>query len=96
MKTDKDWIVAMDTDPLTIDWINKGVISATIAQKPYTMAYYGTKLLADIHLHPPSPLAADWNKNTSSPIPTFVDTGTFVVDKTNVGSLAKAAAPAGQ
>ena len=31
-------IVAMDTDPGTVDWIKKGVISATIAQKPYTMA----------------------------------------------------------
>ncbi|HMF75529.1 MAG TPA: substrate-binding domain-containing protein [Bryobacteraceae bacterium] len=82
-------IVAMDTDPSTIDWINKGVISATIAQKPYTMAYYGTKLLADLHLHPPTPLAGDWGKNVSSPIPTFVDTGAFVVDKSNVGTLSK-------
>ncbi len=89
-------IVAMDTDPLTVDWINKSVISATIAQKPYTMAYYGTKLLDDIHHHPPTPLAADWNRNIFSPIPTFVDTGTFVVDKTNVGSLAKGPTPSGQ
>jgi ribose transport system substrate-binding protein len=89
-------IVAMDTDPLTVDWINKGVISATIAQKPYTMAYYGTKLLDDMHHHPPSPLAGEWNKNIFSPIPTFVDTGTFVVDKANVGNLAKGPAPSAQ
>ena len=88
-------VVAMDTDPSTVDWINKGVISATIAQKPYTMAYYGTKLLDDLHHHSPNPLAGDWNRNIFSPVPTFVDTGTFVVDKTNVGSLAKAA-PSGQ
>jgi ribose transport system substrate-binding protein len=92
----KVMIIAMDTDPATIDWINKGVISATIAQKPYTMAYYGTKLLDDLHHHPPSPLAGDWNKNIFSPIPTFVDTGTFVVDKANVGGLAKAPPPSGQ
>jgi ribose transport system substrate-binding protein len=89
-------IVAMDTDPLTVDWINKSVVSATIAQKPYTMAYYGTKLLDDIHHHAPSPLAGDWNKNIFSPIPTFVDTGTFVVDKTNVGGLAKGPTPNAQ
>jgi ribose transport system substrate-binding protein len=89
-------VVGMDTDPLTLDWINKGVISATIAQKPYTMAYYGAKLLDDIHHHPPSPLAGDWNKNIFSPIPTFVDTGTFVVDKANVGSLAKTPPGGGQ
>ena len=31
-------VMAMDTDPETLEWIQKGVISATIAQKPYTMA----------------------------------------------------------
>ncbi len=82
-------IVAMDTDPSTLDWINKGVISATIAQKPWTMAYFGAKLLGDIHLHPPSPLAGAWGKNVFSPVPTFVDTGAFIVDKTNVGSLSQ-------
>jgi ribose transport system substrate-binding protein len=87
-------IIAMDTDPATIDWINKGIISATIAQKPYTMAYYGTKLLADIHLHPPMPLAGDWGKNVNSPIPTFVDTGAFVVDKSNVANLSKSSSSA--
>jgi ribose transport system substrate-binding protein len=58
------------------------------------MAYYGTKLLDDLHHHPPSPLAGDWSRNIFSPIPRFVDTGTFVVDKTNVDALAKAPAPA--
>lgn len=86
-------VIAMDTDPSTVDWINKGVISATITQKPYTMAYYGTKLLDDLHHHSPSPLAGEWSKNIFSPVPTFVDTGAFVVDKTNVGSLAKSPAP---
>jgi ribose transport system substrate-binding protein len=89
----KVFVVAMDTDPSTVDWINKGVISATIAQKPFTMAYYGTKLLDDVHHHPPMPLADDWGKNIFSPIPKFVDTGTLVVDKGNVGSLAKSPSP---
>jgi ribose transport system substrate-binding protein len=82
-------IVAMDTDPGTLDWIKKGVISATIAQKPWTMAYFGTKLIADIHLHPPNPLAGNWKENSFAPLPQFVDTGTFVVDKNNVGSLSQ-------
>jgi ribose transport system substrate-binding protein len=81
-------IVAMDTDPGTVEWINKGVISATIAQKPYTMAYYGTKLLDDLHHHPPAPLTG-WDKKVFSPIPSFVDTGTFIVNKENVASLAQ-------
>lgn len=87
--TGKIKIVAMDTDPGTIDWINKGVISATIAQKPWTMAYFGTKLLDDLHHHPPTPLTGNWAQNIYSPVPTFVDTGTFVVNKDNVGSLSQ-------
>ena len=42
-------VVAMDTDPDTIDWIRKGVIAATIAQKPYTMAYIGLEMLDNLH-----------------------------------------------
>lgn len=79
-------IVAMDTDPRTTEWIQKGVISATVAQKPYTMAYFGMKLVADIHLHPPSPLANNWTESPVAPLPTFIDTGTFVIDKTNIDS----------
>ncbi|HTU45125.1 MAG TPA: substrate-binding domain-containing protein [Bryobacteraceae bacterium] len=82
-------IIAMDTDPGTLDWIKKGVISATIAQKPWTMAYYGAKLVADLHLHPPKPLDGNWKENSFAPVPQFVDTGTFVVDKNNVGSLSQ-------
>ncbi len=59
-------IVAMDTDPGTLDWIKKGVISATIAQKPFTMAYFGAKVLGDLHLHPPNPLSGNWSQNSFS------------------------------
>ncbi len=89
-------IVAMDTDPGTIDWIKKGVISATIAQKPYTMAYYGTKLLGDIHLHPAKPLSGNWAQNVFSPYPMFVDTGAFIVNNDNLASLSQQPAGAGQ
>lgn len=88
-------IVAMDTDQRTTDWIQKGVISATVAQKPFTMAYYGAKLLDDLHHHPPTPLTKNWSENPSSPVPTFVDTGAFIVDKGNLDSflqVSKAAA----
>ena len=80
-------VVAMDTDQRTMDWIQKGIISATIAQKPFTMAYYGAKLLDDIHHHPPAPLTRNWGQDATSPFPTFVDTGTIVVDKTNIGAF---------
>jgi ribose transport system substrate-binding protein len=82
-------IIAMDTDQRTLSWIQKGVISATVAQKPYTMAYFGMKLLDDIHHHPPKSLTADYAQDSFSPLPTFVDTGTFIVDKDNVGRLSQ-------
>ncbi len=88
-------IVAMDTDPGTVEWVKKGVISATIAQKPYTMAYFGTKLLGDIHLHPSKPLSNNWAQNVYSPYPTFVDTGAFVVNNDNVAALSQQP-PSGQ
>lgn len=83
-------IVAMDSDQRTTDWIQKGVISATIAQKPFTMAYYGTKLLDDLHHHPPTPLTKNWSQTAMSPVPTFVDTGTFILDKNSVGAFLSA------
>ena len=42
-------IVAFDNDPETLDWIDRGVITATITQKPYVMSYYGLKFLDDLH-----------------------------------------------
>ena len=89
-------VVAMDSDQRTTDWIQKGVISATIAQKPFTMAYFGTKLLADLHLHPPTPLTKKWSQSATSPVPTFVDTGTFILDKNSVGAFLTANSTAGQ
>jgi ribose transport system substrate-binding protein len=80
-------IVAMDTDSRTLSWIQKGVISATIAQKPYTMAYVGLKMLDDIHHHPPASLGANWAQDTYSTLPAFVDTGSTTVDKENIATF---------
>jgi ribose transport system substrate-binding protein len=83
----KTVVVAMDTDPETLDWMQKGVTSATIAQRPFTMGYYGAKLLGDLHLHSPQPLINNYADMANSPIPTFVDTGSFIVDKSSVASF---------
>jgi ribose transport system substrate-binding protein len=76
-------IVAFDDDPETLDWIEKGVIAATIAQKPYVMSYYGLKLLDDLH-HNAVHQFKDWRTALAPPMPTFVDTGTMVIDKNNL------------
>lgn len=83
-------IVAMDTDKDTLDWIKQGVIQATVAQKPFTMAYYGTKMLEDLHHNKLPNLNVNWETDTNSPLPKFVDTGASLIDKNNVDAFLKA------
>jgi ribose transport system substrate-binding protein len=83
-------VMAMDTDQETLDWIQKGVIAATIAQKPYTMAFVGMQMLDNLYHHKPSSLDKDWSKDSFAPIPSFVDTGSDLIDKSNVGSFIQA------
>ena len=83
-------VIAMDTDPETLDWIQKGVIAATIAQKPYTMAFVGMQMLDNLYHHKPPSLDADWGKDGYAPIPMFVDTGSDLIDKANIQSFIEA------
>jgi len=83
-------VIAMDTDQETLDWIQKGVIAATISQKPYTMAFVGMQMLDDLYHHKPPSLDKDWSIDNYSPIPSFVDTGSDLIDKSNVESFIQA------
>ena len=83
-------VMAMDTDPETLDWIKKGIIAATIAQKPYTMAFVGLQMLDGLHHHKPAVLDEDWSKDSYAPIPAFVDTGSNLIDKSNVDAFLQA------
>jgi ribose transport system substrate-binding protein len=83
-------VMAMDTDPDTLEWVRKGVIAATISQKPYTMGYFGLKVLDDLHHHKLKSLDADWAKDSIAPIPSFVDTGSSLVDKSNLDAFQQA------
>ena len=85
-------IVAFDNDPETLDWIDRGAITATITQKPYVMSYYGLKFLDDLH-HNAVHQFKDWRTALAAPMPTFVDTGTVVVDKNNLKLYREALAP---
>jgi ribose transport system substrate-binding protein len=86
-------IIAMDTQEGTLNWMRKGMIRATIAQKPYTMAYFGTRVLDSFHHAKPSGDANALQGNRS-PVPVFMDTGATLVDKSNMASFAAAAPPA--
>jgi ribose transport system substrate-binding protein len=89
-------LVAMDVDPDTLNLIKEGVVDATIAQKPYTMAFYGLKALDEIHHYPVKNLNADFGVDSFSPFPVFIDTGTAQVDKGNVDIYAASATAAQQ
>lgn len=84
-------IVAFDKDPETLSWIERGGIAATIAQKPYVMSYYGLKFLDDLH-HNAVKEFKDWQTAPAAPLPTTIDTGTAVVDKSNLAKFREALA----
>ncbi len=83
-------VMAMDTDPDTLERIQKGVIAATISQKPYSMAFVGLKMLDDLYHHKLKSLDMDWSTDSFAPIPSFVDTGSSLIDKSNVDAFVAA------
>jgi len=87
-------VIAWDANPDTLDSIKAGVIDSTIAQKPYTMAFFGLKALDEIFHAPPTQLNKDFNSDPFSPYPVFVDTGTTLVDKNNIDLYIASAAQA--
>jgi ribose transport system substrate-binding protein len=87
-------VMAMDTDDKTLVGIQKGLITATIGQKPFTMALLGLKLLDELHHHPLPSLTMAWAQDSFSPLPKFIDTGATLIDQDNVDKFIGARASA--
>lgn len=85
-------VVTWDVSQDTLNAINAGTIDATVAQKPYTMGFVGLKALDEVYHYPPKDLTKDYAADPFSQYPTFVDTGTSLVDKNNVDLYLAAAA----
>lgn len=83
-------IIAMDKDPETLDFIAGGTIQASIAQKPYTMAFYGLQSLDDLH-HNVVHEFTNWRSAPASPLPSLMDTGIGIVDNSNIQAYQDAA-----
>ncbi|MGC2299707.1 MAG: substrate-binding domain-containing protein [Acidobacteriaceae bacterium] len=83
-------VIAMDVDKDTLDLVKDGTIAATIAQKPFTMAYFGVRMLDGLHHDPLTSLSKDYEIDPFAPIPAFIDTGSALVDATNVDQFLQA------
>jgi len=91
-KVEGKLVVGMDTTGDTLDMVDKGKIEATISQKPFTMAYYGIRMLADLSVNKLPSLNINFAQDLRSPLPAFVDTGAALVDKSNLAEFRQAAA----
>jgi ribose transport system substrate-binding protein len=54
------------------------------------MAFVGLEMLDSLYHHKPSSLITDWSKDSFAPIPSFVDTGSALIDKSNVDAFIQA------
>lgn len=84
-------LIAMDTDPQTLEWIQKGRITATVAQKPFTMGYFGLRMLDDFHHNKPAKLDVDWKQDLEALVPAVIDTGASLIDQSNLDRMRKSA-----
>ncbi len=87
-------VISWDADPGTLDAIKDGTIDATIAQKPYTMGYFGLRMLYNVSHNQPEQINKDFRSDFYSPFPVFIDTGTTLVDRGNVDLYLSATAAA--
>jgi ribose transport system substrate-binding protein len=77
-------VMAWDANQDTLDGIKSGIIDSTVTQKPYTMGFAGLRALDEVFHAPPTQLNKDYSADSFSPYPVYVDTGTALVDKSNV------------
>ena len=82
-KIGKVHIIGMDRDEATLQFIEQGIIDASIGQRTYTMAYTALQLVYNLRnnqIH----MVGNWKKIGISPLPPLIDTGSFVITKDNV------------
>ena len=75
-------IIAMDRDNDVLNGINDGIINATVVQQTMLMPYYGLAILYQINHHN-LPISTDNKAAGIAGVPSTIDTGTILVDKSN-------------
>ncbi len=85
-KAGKIHIIAMDRDAATLQFIQQGVIDASIGQRTYTMAYMALQMVYDVRNNRIR-FVKDWKRLNINPLPPNVDTGCFVITQQNVNEF---------
>lgn len=75
-------IIAMDKSGIVLKKIDEGVISASLVQQTALMSYYALQILYDYN-NPPVQIVGDNKEAKISGVPVYVDTGIFVIDRSN-------------
>ena len=73
----------VDSEPQQLQLIKEGVLTASVGQKRALFTYQGVRALFDV-VHNNLHFTSDDVKAGISPIPVYYNTGTFIVDKSNV------------
>jgi len=77
-------IIAMDTDPDTLEWVPQrrdcgNHLAEAVHNDLRRIAGTGQSLSSQVEF-----AHQDWSKDSFAPVPAFVDTGSALVDKSNV------------
>ena len=73
----------VDSEPQQLRFIKEGVLTASVGQKRALFTYQGVKALYEI-VHNTLHFTIDDRRAQISPIPVYYNTGTFIVDRSNV------------
>jgi ribose transport system substrate-binding protein len=80
-------IVGMDLDAALLDLIDKGQVQATMAQGAWNMGYWGLIMSYALAHGMVNAGIENWKDAGVSPLPSYVDTGSYEVTKDNLASF---------
>jgi ribose transport system substrate-binding protein len=86
-KTGQIKIIGMDLDGALLDLIEKGEVEATMAQGAWNMGYWGMMMSYAVAHKMVDAGLGDYKAAGASPLPSYVDTGSYVVTKDNVAAF---------
>jgi ribose transport system substrate-binding protein len=80
-------IIGMDLDAALLDLIEKGQVQGTMAQGAWNMGYWGLQMSYALAHDMVDAGVGDWKAAGISPLPSYVDTGSYQVTKDNLAAF---------